>query len=154
MTYTHLSGVYGFFTGEANVNTNYPDFVVCFTMAHEMSHARGIAPENECNFLAFAILWSSGDPYLRYAACLYVIENFGSACKSIDAERWSALAKTVDPQIRRDLAAYRTFMEPYRDNVASRAANAANNAYLRSNGQKNGTVSYSDVVRLCTAYLA
>lgn len=26
MTYTHISGVYTFFTGEANVNVNFPDF--------------------------------------------------------------------------------------------------------------------------------
>ena len=45
MTYTHISGVYSFFTGEANINVNYPDFVLPYTAAHEMAHQRGIARE-------------------------------------------------------------------------------------------------------------
>ncbi|MBQ2308446.1 MAG: DUF3810 family protein, partial [Clostridia bacterium] len=28
MTYTHISGVYTFFTGEANINTNFPDYTL------------------------------------------------------------------------------------------------------------------------------
>ncbi|MBQ6893273.1 MAG: DUF3810 family protein, partial [Clostridia bacterium] len=38
MTYTGIMGVYTFFTGEANVNTNAPDYSVTFTAAHEMAH--------------------------------------------------------------------------------------------------------------------
>ena len=54
MTYTHISGMYTFFTGEANLNTNYPYYVNVFTTAHEMAHQRGIARENEANFMAFS----------------------------------------------------------------------------------------------------
>ena len=128
MTYTHISGVYGFFTGEANVNTNFPSFIVCYTMAHETSHARGIAPENECNFLAFAVLFSSEDSYLRYCASLYVLENFASVCRRIDAERYAAVLERLDDTALRDLSAYHEFMKTY-DGAAAGAANAVNTAY-------------------------
>ena len=154
MTYTHLTGVYGFFTGEANVNTNFPDFVVLFTMAHESCHARGIAPENECNFLAFSLLFDSGDPYLRYSACLYVLNDFASACRKSDKERYNALLSDfLSPQVSRDLAAYADFMKPYEKSVAAKVASSVNDAYLKSNGQKEGTVSYSLFVQLIAAYL-
>ncbi len=43
MAYTGITGVYSFFTGEANLNVSYPDYANAFTAAHEMAHARGIA---------------------------------------------------------------------------------------------------------------
>lgn len=44
MTYTHISGVYTFYTGEANININFPDYTLPYTAAHEMSHQRGLRP--------------------------------------------------------------------------------------------------------------
>ena len=58
MTYTHISGVYGFFTGEANVNTNYPHFIVTATLSHETAHARGIAPETSVIFWRQWCFWN------------------------------------------------------------------------------------------------
>ena len=45
MTYTHISGVYTYYTGESNLNTNFPDYTIPFTAAHEMAHQRGFARE-------------------------------------------------------------------------------------------------------------
>ncbi|MBQ5354550.1 MAG: DUF3810 family protein, partial [Clostridia bacterium] len=82
MTYTHISGMYTFFTGEANLNTNYPYFVNVYTTAHEMAHQRGIARENEANFMAFLVCINSPDPYMKYAGYLnfyeYLISALGS----------------------------------------------------------------------------
>ena len=58
-TYTHISGVYTYFTGEANINTNFPDYTIPYTAAHEMAHQRGIAREDEANFIAVLVCISS-----------------------------------------------------------------------------------------------
>ena len=42
MTYTHISGVYSYYTGETNININFPDYTLPFTSAHEMAHQRVI----------------------------------------------------------------------------------------------------------------
>ena len=38
MTYTHIAGVYTYYTGEANLNTNFPSYTLPYTAAHELSH--------------------------------------------------------------------------------------------------------------------
>ena len=69
-TYTHIAGVYTYFTGEANINTNFPDYTIPYTAAHEMAHQRGIAREDEANFVAFLVCAASDDPYIRYSGYL------------------------------------------------------------------------------------
>ena len=152
MTYTHISGIFGFFTGEANVNTNYPHFIVTPSLAHESCHARGIAPENECNFLSAVILMESDDPYLRYCGAAFVLDDFISVCRKLDRERTNAVLQRLDPVFSADMAAYSEFFAPYRDSAAAKVADAANSAYLKSMGQKEGTVSYSRIIRLTAAY--
>ncbi len=152
MTYTHISGIFGFFTGEANVNTNYPHFIITPSLAHESCHARGIAPENECNFLAAVILMESGDPYLRYCGASFVLDDFISVCRKLDRERTNEMLKSLDPVFAADMRAYSEFFTPYRDSTAAKVADATNSAYLKSMGQKEGTVSYSRIIRLTAAY--
>ena len=55
MSYTHITGVYSFFTGEANINVAFPDYTIPYTAAHELAHQRGIAREDEANFVAFLV---------------------------------------------------------------------------------------------------
>lgn len=152
MTYTHLSGVYGFFTGEANVNTNYPHFIVTATTAHETCHSRGIAPENECNFLAAVILLESDDAYLRYCAAAFIMDDLVSVCQKLDRERTVEILRATDSVILLDWDAYGRFFDRYRDSAASRVADKANSTYLKAMGQKEGTVSYSRIIRLTSAY--
>ena len=152
MTYTHISGIFGFFTGEANVNTNYPHFIVTASLAHESCHARGIAPENECNFLAAVILMESNNAYLRYCGASFLLDDFLSLCQKIDKERCKRLAETVSPVYFRDMAFYSDFFEPYRESTAAKVADSTNSAYLKSMGQEEGTLSYSRIIRLSAAY--
>ncbi|MBR5296238.1 MAG: DUF3810 family protein [Clostridia bacterium] len=152
LTYTHLSGVFGFFTGEANVNTNYPHFIVTASLAHESAHARGIAPENECNFLSMVILIESEDAYLRYCGASYLLDDFISACKKTDKEKTTSVLQNLDPTFYRDMAYYSAFFEPYRDSFSSKVANTANTNYLKAMGQKDGVLSYSSIVELTSAY--
>ena len=152
MTYTHLSGVYGFFTGEANVNTNYPHFIVTASLAHESCHARGIGPENECNFLASVLLLESDDPYLRYCGAAYLLDDLLDVCAEVDQDRTKEIVTGLDPVLSRDYAAYSRFFDPYRHSSASKVADTANNAYLNAMGQTDGTLSYSRIIRLTSAY--
>lgn len=151
MTYTHISGIYGFFTGEANVNVNYPHFVVTSAAAHESCHARGIAPENECNSVGAFLLMESDDWYLRYCGAVSVTDDLLTAAARLDRERTQAIKKSIPDTYWRDQAAYARFFEPYRDNVAADAATAVNDAYLKGQGQA-GVISYSQIVRLVCAY--
>ena len=151
MTYTHLSGIYSFMSGEANVNVNYPDFVVATSSAHEMAHQRGIARENECNFIAFAVLLESEDPFLRYSAYLDVFPNVLNALHDEDPSLVSSVP--LDARIVGDRRSYSKFFDKYRDSVASEIADSINNSYLQANGQTEGTKTYGMITENVCAYV-
>jgi hypothetical protein len=69
-----LLGMYSYYTGETNVNTDYMDYTLVFTCAHEMSHQRGISREDDANFMAFLVCLESDDPYIQYAGYLNMLE--------------------------------------------------------------------------------
>lgn len=151
MTYTHISGVYTFFTGEANVNVHYPDFVIPFTTAHEMAHQRGIAREDEANFVAFLACIVSDSPYIRYSGYLNLYEYVASALYKASPNMYHVLLQEVDSKVRGELAAYSEFFKPYRSSAASEVTDKVNDAYLSSQGTE-GVVSYGLVVDLAVAY--
>ncbi len=152
MTYTHISGVYTYFTGESNININFPDYTLPFTAAHELAHQRGIAREDEANFVAFLVCMESDDPYIRYSGYMGVFEYVLSALYQADAKRYEALVNDMPLSIRYEMVAYNEFFEKYRDNVAADISGAVNDSYLQSQGQAAGSRSYGMVVDLAVAY--
>lgn len=152
MTYAHLLGMYTYFTGESNVNTNYPDYNLPFTVAHEFAHQRGVSRENEANFIAFAVCIASDDTYIRYSGYLNMYEYTCSALARADRDRYTAIAKQLDPAVRRELLAYAEFHEKYENNTLGTISERVNDIYLKNNGAVEGTRSYGLVVDLCVAY--
>ena len=152
MTYTHISGVYSFFTGEANLNTNYPDYVCVYSAAHEMAHQRGVAREDEANFVAFLVCISSEDPYLRYSGYLSMYSYLSSALGKADAAlRQNAAARLCD-EARGELFAYSAFFDAYRESTAAKVADTVNDTYLKGQGTV-GAASYGMVADLAVVYL-
>jgi len=154
MTYTHLSGVYTPFTGEANVNINYPDYIIAFTAAHEMAHQRGIGPEDEANFIAYLACVNSDDPYLQYAGHANMLEYLSGALQQADPDAWrERLYRFYPDGLVGEYTAYAAMFRPYSDNVASDISDAVNDTYLKAQGQTAGTASYGLVTDLAVAYI-
>ena len=153
MTYTHISGIYTFMTGEGNINTNYPDFVVVASCAHELSHQRGIARENEANFTAFVVLINSDDAYLQYCGYLDVYSNVLNALYSEDKDLYKEVVYSLDSRVKQDLINYSEFFKKYSDSKAAEITDKVNDSYLQANGQQSGTKSYGMIVEITCAYL-
>jgi hypothetical protein len=151
-SYTHITGVYTFFTGEANINVNFPDYTIPYTAAHELAHQRGISREDEANFVAFLVCMESDDPYIRYSGCLNLYEYVASALSSADRELYTKLYRSLPVEIREEERAYSLFFDKYRENVAADVSQSVNNSYLQSQGNPEGTRSYNMVVDLAVAY--
>ncbi len=151
-TYTHISGVYTYFTGEANINTNFPDYTLPYTAAHEMAHQRGIAREDEANFVAFLVCAASDDEYIRYSGYLNLYEYVANALYSADKDAYSEVRAELSPVARKEMSAYSAFFDKYRENVAANVTESVNNAYLTIQGTP-GTKSYGMVVDLAVAYI-
>ncbi len=151
-SYTHITGVYSFFTGEANINVNFPDYTVPFTAAHELAHQRGVAREDEANMIAFLVCLESDDPYIRYSGLLNVYEYVASALYSADKKLYAELYYTLTDEVIQEERAYSAFFEKYKDNPAAEISETTNNLYLQSQGSSAGTRSYGMVVDLTVAY--
>ncbi len=152
MTYTHIAGVYTYYTGEANLNTNFPSYTLPYTAAHELSHQRGTAREDEANFLAFLVCMESDDEYIKYSGYLNLFEYVAGALYKADSGLYSSLMSNLDMRIYSELFSYNNFFDKYRDSVVSKISGTVNDTYLKSQGQEAGTDSYGRVVDLAVAY--
>jgi hypothetical protein len=145
--------LYTFFTGEANVNTNYPDFVMVSSAAHEMAHQRGVVTEDEANFIAFLVCLTSDDPFIRYAGCMDVYQDVAGSLASASSELYTKLCAEAPEEIGREFYAYSVFFDKYRENVAADVTDSVNNAYIENHNQPAGIKSYGMVVDLVVSYL-
>jgi hypothetical protein len=151
MSYMHITGVYSFFTGEANINVNFPDYTIPYTAAHELAHQRGIAREDEANFVAFLVCIGSDDPYIRYSGYLNVYEYVVNALWRADKELYYKATAHLNTEVKDEMTAYNRFYDKYRESTVSQVSNTVNNSYLQSQGTP-GTRSYGMVVDLAVAY--
>lgn len=152
-TYTHISGVYTFMTGEVNINVNYPDFIRPFTVAHEFSHQRGIAKEEEANFVAYLVCIGSDDAFIRYSGYANLLQYLMDALGKADSSLYAKLrSERLPAEANGEFSAYSLFFRKYSQSTASNVTGAVNNAFLSSQGEKAGTASYGLVVDLAVAY--
>ena len=66
--YSGFLGYYNPFTGEAQVNTIVPEFVIPFTTCHEMAHQLGYASESEASFVGYLVTKYNNVPVFNYSA--------------------------------------------------------------------------------------
>ena len=151
MSYTHITGVYTFFTGEANINMAFPDYTIPYTAAHELSHQRGIAREDEANFMAFLVCIASEDAYIRYCGYLNLYEYVASALYSASPTLYVQVSNRLPAEVRREMSAFNDFFEKYRESTASEVSETVNNTFLTMHGTE-GVKSYGMVVDLAVAY--
>ncbi len=152
MSYLEITGIYTYITGEANVNTAYPDFDTLYATAHEMAHQRGILRENEANFVAYVICATSDDEAIRYSGALSMYEYISSALYRTNPKRYEEIAQGLCNEARRDILASREVTKKYSNTLIGDISNKVNDAYLKGNGTE-GVVSYGRVVELAVSYL-
>lgn len=152
MSYTHITGIYTFFTGEANINVDFPDYTLPFTAAHELAHQRGIAREDEASFMAFLACTESEYSYIRYAGYLNLYEYVAGELWSADRVLYQEVHATLSPAVRGELAAYSRYFDQFRDSVAGNVSEVVNDTVLTIHGTE-GVKSYGMVVDLAVAYL-
>ena len=151
MTAFRLSGIYTFYTGEANINMAYPDYNLPYTVAHELAHARGFMREDEANFVAFLVCIGSPDPYIRYSGYVNILEYLVSAIYKMDKDSYNSILDKIDERVLNDIRAASAVSRTHANSFIGNLSNSFNDMYLKANGTA-GTVSYSMVTKLAVAY--
>jgi len=152
MTYTFISGVYSFMTGEANLNVNYPDFIAASSLAHEFAHQRGIAREEEANFVSFLVCTGSDDHFIQYSGYLDMFLSVSNALYKESPELYEEVMGGLDKRVIKDIISYSDFCDEYKGTKASDIADSVNDSFLQANGQEHGIKSYGMVTELCVFY--
>ena len=122
-----------------------------FDVAHEGAHARGIAPEDECNFAAWLVLKDSEDVRLRYSAWLNAYIYANNALFAVDRERATALYSSLSGEARHDLSVLNESLRRFEGKLND-LGSAVNDAYIKATGQPEGVRSYGKVVDLLLAW--
>ncbi|WZL74291.1 DUF3810 domain-containing protein [Clostridiaceae bacterium 35-E11] len=150
MSYAGISGIYFPFTAEANVNTLVPDFMLPSTTCHEMAHQRGFAREDEANYIAYLTCNLHPDIDFQYSGTLLGLIHAMNALYTHDPVAYHQLYAAYHEGVKRDLAALTEFWHQYEGPI-ERFSSELNNAYLKSNMQRDGIYSYGRMVDLLIA---
>ena len=147
----NFTGFYSPYTGESNLNVDSPACLLPANIAHELAHQRGIASEQECNFLAIAASTSSDDPAYRYSGYLMGYIHLGNALYRADRERWSELRSSLPETVLADLRYHSAYWDQF-EGLTARVSKSIYDSALKSYGQADGIQSYGTVVDLLVAY--
>lgn len=153
MSYLFITGIYMPFTGEANINTHVPSLLIPATIAHELAHQRGIAPEDEANFVAYLVSKQSSNTTLRYSGTMLALIYTMNALNEKAPEQAQMLRTRYSEGMSADFKALNTYWLQYEGEV-SKAQERVNDAYLKFNQQASGVASYGEMVDLLLAYSA
>ena len=150
MSLVGITGVYFPYTAEANVSCDWPRLSIPATMGHELAHRAGFMREDEANYIGYLACAASDDPLARYSGYTMAYDEAMAALRRADPEAWArihgerGLAVAGDRAARADMAA--GYRGPLQD-----LGDAVNDGYLKANGQRAGTASYSLMVDLLLA---
>ena len=152
MSIMGFTGVYFACIGESNVNVDSPACLLPSTVAHELAHQRGIAWEQECNFLGVLASVTSGMPDYVYSGWLLGFIHLGNALYETDPEAYWAIRNALPETVSADLRDNNAYWDQFRDNMVEKVSDTVYDAALKSYGDANGMRSYSMVVELLVAY--
>ena len=150
-SYTGIEGVYCPIFCESNVNIDIPDFDIPFTAAHELAHTRGFAYEDECNFFAFLACSASDSADYRYSGYFSAYIYCANALYKYDKDMWKEVYAHCSDGMKRDIKARNAYWKQFEGEVMN-ASQKANDTFIKSQGDKRGSLSYGEAVRLILGY--
>lgn len=151
LSYLDFTGFFFPFTGEANVNMDFPPSLFASTVAHELSHQRGVAKEQEANFVAVMACLSYGDVDYCYSASLLAYIHLGNALYSADNQAWQRIYASLSPQVLADFSANNQYWAKFETAVQT-VSNTVYENFLYSFDQELGLKSYGACVDLLVNY--
>lgn len=151
MSYLDYTGFFFPFTAEANVNTDFPLPQFAATVAHELSHQRGVAKEEEANFVAVLACLDTDDPDFLYSGCVSAFVYLGNALYDADYAAWESVMDTLELPVVLDLAYDNAYWDSV-DTPINEVSNGIYDGFLQSYGQELGVRSYGACVDLLVAH--
>ena len=153
MSIIDFTGFFCPFTAEANVNMDFPEALFAATVAHELSHQRGVAKEQEANFTAVLASLENGDPDYCYSACMLAYIHLSNALAGVNRSAAQLIRDGLAAEVRADLAANSAYWKQFEGPVQT-VTDAVYEGFLQSYDQELGMRSYGACVDLLVNYYA
>ncbi len=150
LSYAGISGIFIPFTGEANVNATLPDWEIPFTAAHELAHQHGYAREDEANYVGYRACREHPDRDFQYSGTFQAALYSLSALAGADRAAYGRLRGEMPAPLGRDLAVLAAWRARYQSRLGT-VQDRINDAYLKTQGQREGVRSYGRLVDLLLA---
>ena len=152
MSRLDFTGIYCPYTGESSVNMDSPACLLPSTVAHELAHQRGVATEQECNFLSILACTTCGMDDYAYSGWLLGYIYLGNALYRADETAWKSVYGGLDPTVRADLENNNAYWRQFRSSSVKKVSNRVYDRFLKSYGETDGLQSYGTVVDLLVVY--
>ncbi len=153
MSATGFTGFFCPYTGEANVNTHMPDLMLPATIAHELAHQRGVAPEDYANFVGIVAALESGNKDYVYSGAVMGYIYLGNALYKADHTLWQEVYGSLSPAVRGDLSAHNAYWQQF-EGKAEEVSEVLYTSLLESVGETRGMASYGACVDLLVQWYA
>ncbi|MBR4579425.1 MAG: DUF3810 domain-containing protein [Oscillospiraceae bacterium] len=151
MSVTNTTGFFFPFTAEANINVDCPMALLPATIGHELAHQRGVALEDEANFVGILACMEDGDPTFAYSGALMAYVYLGNALHDTDYDAWQEIALSLDESVQHDLAVHNAYWDKY-DTKAREVSDQVYEVFLETYGDDRGMQSYDACVDLLVSY--
>jgi len=149
--YMGIQGYYNPFTGESQINTHTPGFILPFVSCHEIAHQLGFASESEANFVGFLAAKHSEDVRVRYSAYFNMFMYAAAQLKRTDSTEIKQIVKQLHPDVKKDLLLYYKHLSKY-EGWLQDGSGFFYDIYLKQNRQKNGIGTYGEVTGWLISY--
>ncbi len=146
-----FTGFFFPFTGESNINDDSPSCFVPSTIAHELAHQKGIASEQEANFIAILVCDRSDIPVYQYAGALLAYVYLSNALSQYDPDLANDIYQNLPQGVKADLANNNAYWAAHQ-NIVTEVSNQVYDRFLKSYDQELGLLTYGTVVDLLIAY--
>jgi hypothetical protein len=150
-SYSGFLGYYNPLTGEAQVNTTAPVFIIPFTTCHEMAHQLGYASESEASFVGYLVTRYNNQPLFNYSAYFDLFSYANAELYQRDSAAAKQNVRLLDTLVKKDFAAYKKYLIAYRNPIAPLLTKLYG-GYLKVHNQPKGIESYDEVVAWIVAY--
>ena len=151
--YSKLMSAWGFtgylcpLVGESTLNVDCPAVFLPVTIAHELAHQRGVAPEQEANFVGVMAATASGRAAYRYSGWLFGYLHLSNALYTADPARAAESYRLLCAEAQADLAANNAYWKQWEGPVRE-TGEKVYTTFLQGYGQTLGMRSYGACVDL------
>ena len=143
--YFGFTGYYNPFTGEAQVNTKVPKFILPYTTSHEIAHQLGYAKEDEANFVGYLAATASSDTLFHYSTYLDLFLYANRQIFYTDSLAAKAAVNNLLTPVKKDIRELKEFYLRHK-NPFEPIIRWAYGKYLKANEQPKGINSYNEVI--------